>query len=110
MSYTDSISDIENLPHYREYTCSQCGHKQRAYILWIQRECENCGVRSKLRGIASIGSEIEDVIDSVLIWLGSGADFELAMKWKAMIDSELERERLLQAAETDEQGGTDLRP
>jgi len=86
MSYTDVIKDIENLPHYREYTCRQCGHKQWVYSLVIQSPCEKCGTRSKLRRYASIGSEIEDVIDTVLAWLGEGEQFKLAMDRKQVID------------------------
>ena len=37
--------------------------------------------------IAPIGSEVEDVIDTVLDWIGAGVEFEDAMKWKRIIDS-----------------------
>lgn len=87
MSYSETIEDIQNLPHYREYTCRVCGHKQKVYILLIQNECEKCGARSKLRRYAAIGSEAEDVIDAVLEWLGKGNEFEDAMKWKQFLDS-----------------------
>lgn len=87
MSYTNVIKDIENLPHYREYVCKQCGHQQQIYSLFIQANCEKCGTQVKLRGYASIGSEIEDVIDAVLEWLGKGKEFELALKRKQEIDS-----------------------
>lgn len=87
MSYSETIEDIKKLPHYREYTCKVCGHKQKAYILLIQANCENCGTRTKLRSYAAIGSEVEDVIDTVLDWLGTGSDLEDAMKWKQVIDS-----------------------
>lgn len=87
MSYTQTIEDIQDLPHYREYTCHNCGHKQNAFVLLIQRECEQCGTRSKLRRYASVGTEIEDVVDAVLEWLGQGTEFEDAMKRKRVIDS-----------------------
>jgi len=87
MSYSEVIEDIHNLPHYREYTCSKCGHKQKVYILFVYNNCENCGTRSKLRGFAAIGSEIEDVIDYVLDWLGKGKEFEDALAWKQSGDS-----------------------
>jgi transcription elongation factor Elf1 len=86
MSYTKVIEDIENLPHYREYTCRQCGHKQKAYILVVNSRCEQCGVCGKLRRYAA-SPEIEDVIDAVLAWLGEGEEFELAMERKRAIDS-----------------------
>jgi len=87
MSYTDVIKRIESLLHYKEFACSHCGHRQRAYTLLIQVHCEKCNTRLKIRGHASIGSEIEDVIDAVLSWLGQGREFELAMQRKQVIDS-----------------------
>lgn len=86
MSYTTTIEDIQKLPHYREYTCHNCGHKQKAYILSIYRECENCGIRSKLRRYASFGAEVEDIVDIVLEWLGKGEDLEQALLRKQEID------------------------
>lgn len=86
MSYTHVIEQIENLPHYRDFKCPVCEHQQRTHILHIETRCENCQENLKLRGLASIGSEIEDVIDSVLMWLGTNRDLELAMKWKEILD------------------------
>lgn len=86
MSYTNVIEEIENLPHYREFTCNHCGYKQKAYILTIQVNCENCHTRMKVRGYASIGSEIEDVVDAVLAWIGQNKEYELAMERKHQID------------------------
>jgi hypothetical protein len=80
------IEDITNLPHYREFICNQCGHKQRAYSLVVQTHCENCKTTLKLRGYAAIGSEVEDVIDAVLAWLGQGDELELAMQRKRIVD------------------------
>lgn len=87
MSYTDVIEEIENLPHYREYTCKHCNHKQKIYSLTIQAECKLCKKTIKLRGFGSVGSEIEDVVDTVLAWLGTDNEFRLAMERKQMIDS-----------------------
>lgn len=86
MTYTETIEDIQNLPHYREYSCPNCGYKQKAYILEIQRNCEKCGSRSKLRRFASIGAEIEDVVDAVFDWMGKGKDFENALRIKQEMD------------------------
>ena len=87
MSYPKTIEEIKNLPHYREFTCKNCGHTQKVYVLVIHGKCEKCGVEYKFRGIGPIGSEIEDVIDAVLEWLGQGPEFDDAMKWKQVIDS-----------------------
>jgi len=88
MSYTYVIEQIEDLPRFREFTCTVCGHMQKAYALLIQTRCENCQEKLKLRGLASIGSEIEDVIDAVLVWLGEGEELESALKWKQVLDQD----------------------
>lgn len=90
MSYIDTIKSIQNLPHYREIICKKCGHTQKEYILTIQSDCENCGFRRKIRGYAGIGSEIEDVIDVVLDWIGTEDEFKDAMKRKRIFDLEKE--------------------
>jgi len=87
MSYSKIIDDIQKLPHYREYICPKCGHKQKVYTLVIHGKCEQCETRYKFRAIAPIGSEVEDVIDAVLDWIGGGVEFEDAMKRKHIIDS-----------------------
>jgi len=63
-----------------------CGHKQLVYILEIQENCEKCNTRYKFRGFESLGSELEDVIDAVLVWLGTGNDFAAAMNYKEAVD------------------------
>ncbi|MGC9397240.1 MAG: hypothetical protein ACP5J4_20535 [Anaerolineae bacterium] len=90
MSYLNIIEEISALPRYREYTCSKCGYTQKVYIQIIHGECKQCGTKYKLRGIAPIGSEVEDVIDTVLEWLGQGIEFEEALKWKKELDSRKE--------------------
>lgn len=87
MSYTQIIKKIEELPHYREYKCNKCGHIQKIFILAIQTECQKCGTRSKMRRYSAIGSEIEDVLDAVLVWMGTGKEFDDVMNWKKLIDS-----------------------
>jgi transcription elongation factor Elf1 len=87
MSYIEVIEHIDNLPHYREFTCRQCGHKQKVHSLVVQSHCEKCGASVKLRRYAA-SPEIEDVIDAVLAWLGRGEEFELAMERKRVIDSD----------------------
>ena len=87
MSYADVIECIENLPRFRTFTCKQCGNEQQVYSLLIHANCQKCQARVKLRGYASLGSEIEDVLDAALAWLGRGDEFELAMERKRVIDS-----------------------
>ena len=87
MSYWSVMQEIEALPHYREYVCLKCNHKQNALVLLIQHNCENCGERYKMRSYGSIGTEVEDVIDSVLDWMGEGEILEEIMKWMQTRDS-----------------------
>ena len=87
MSYTEVIQRIEKLRPYRDFICEKCGHKQQVYTLTIQSSCDKCGLKVKHRGYAAIGSEIEDVVDAVLEWLGQGDELKLAMQRKNEIDS-----------------------
>jgi primosomal protein N' len=86
MTHSQWLEDLQKLPHYREYTCSHCGHRQKAYVLEIQRDCDNCGTRAKLRGYVAIGTEIEDVIDAGLAWLATGEDLQRALQRKQELD------------------------
>jgi hypothetical protein len=84
MSYWDVMKEIEKFPHFREFACSNCGRNQKVFALLIHYDCEYCGTSYKLRCQGSIGTEIEDVIDSVLQWPGAGEEFKAAMKWKQL--------------------------
>lgn len=86
MSYSEIIEDINRLPRFREVVCTKCGYKQKVHSLTMQTNCEDCGTLLKLRGYAAMGSEIEDVIDAVLLWLGQGDEFSLAMERKRVLD------------------------
>jgi hypothetical protein len=87
MPYVKAIEDIENLPHYREYVCPQCGYRQQVYVLTVQSHCERCHTPVKLRCFTA-ALEVEDIIDAVLVWMGKGTEFEQAMERKRLIDSE----------------------
>lgn len=80
MDFSKVIDKIENLNHYREVKCSECGQNNNVHILEIYMKCSACGREVKMRGFSSFGSEIEDVIDSVLEWVGDGPEFEAVMK------------------------------
>lgn len=89
MSYTRVISDIEQLPHFREVECKQCGSSLVVHALQINAVCDGCGVKMKLRGYAAIGSEVQDVIDAVLKWMGTGSAYEATMKRHKAIHDEI---------------------
>ena len=67
------------MPHFSIIECSNCKGKFRVHVLEIKGKCPNCGTISKYRGYASIGTEIQDVIDAVLEWMGEGETFAAAM-------------------------------
>jgi ribosomal protein L37AE/L43A len=80
MDYYKVIEEIESLKHFRNICCPECGHQHRVHILQIGLICSKCKKSMKLRGFASIGSEIQDVIDAVLEWIGEGEQFNAVMK------------------------------
>jgi len=88
MSYSKVIDKIGHVPHYREFICGECGTKQSAYSLLIQTNCQKCNARVKLRGYGALGSEVEDVIDAVLAWIGKGEKLEQALLRKKEIDAD----------------------
>src|SRR5262245_61379173 len=99
MSIEHVIEKIENLPHERTFVCTNCGQRGTASILSIHVNCERCSKRLKLRGYGSIGIEIEDVVDAVLEWMGTGARLEAVMRRKLEIDREIQREHDLEKRE-----------
>jgi len=92
MSYQDVNDAIEGLPHFREFTCLRCGHIQGAYVLTINAKCKKCGETVKLRGFAAVGSEVEDVVDQVLAWLGKGDVLDLALDRKKELEQDIGEE------------------
>jgi len=87
MSFSNVIEMIEKLPHERQVLCRKCGAKSEVSSLAINQNCPHCSNPMKLRGYASIGSEVEDVIDAVLKWMGSGKRLEAVLKRKEELDS-----------------------
>jgi hypothetical protein len=87
MSYSNVIDDIVELPHTRAWMCDACGSENKAYVLDVYAACGKCERKAKMRGYAAIGGEVEDVVDAVLAWMGTGADFDNAMLRKSAIDS-----------------------
>ena len=102
MSYSDIIQRIENLEHFRQVKCPACKEKQRFYILDIHGSCSTCGTKLKLRGLGSIGTEIEDVIDAVLEWMGEGKTLEVSLNRQRQIIEEVKRQIELERLEENE--------
>ncbi len=76
LSLNDIIDEIAKLQHFHSYKCSVCNYEARYHVLQIYVICPECGTEAKVRGLGSIGSEIQDVIDAVLEWAGEGEGFE----------------------------------
>ena len=76
----DVISEIEALEHFREVKCYNCNEAFRIHVLQIHVQCSACGAEAKCRGFGGIGTEIQDVVDAVLKWAGSGEEFAAVMR------------------------------
>jgi hypothetical protein len=79
------VSEIKRLPHFCSLQCQGCSTEMRVHALQIYAECPKCGRRHKCRALAASGSEIQDVIDAVLGWAGSGEEFDAVMKRRDQI-------------------------
>ncbi len=77
---TNIISELEQLPHFHTFKCKDCSTEIRVHALQIYAVCPKCGLRHKCRSYGAVGTELEDIIDAVLIWAGKGESFEAVMK------------------------------
>ena len=75
----DIIEEIKLLPHFTDVECPNCKERIRLHTLQIQANCPYCGLGFKHRGYGSIGTEIQDVIDAVLEWVGEGESIAAVM-------------------------------
>jgi len=66
----DDIDAIRKLPAFRTFACQQCAAPVRVHALEIYAHCPRCGAQRKTRSFGGIGTEIQDVIDTVLEWAG----------------------------------------
>ncbi len=86
---TDIIEEIKQLPRYNERVC-ECGEKVKTHVLQVHSVCPRCGREDKQRAFGGIGTEIHDVIDTVLEWAGTGEDLEQVLKRHAQIHEHLD--------------------
>ena len=92
------IDEIRSLPHFNEIVCSECGQNFSHHVLEIFAVCPKCKMEYKVRAFGAIGTEVQDVIDTVLEWAGEGKEFEAVMERRAEI--------LVSKKESDESGET----
>ena len=81
----DLISEIEQLPHFRTFLCPACGASVRVHALQIMSHCPQCGEQRKCRRFGACGTELQDIIDAVLIWAGDGESFDAVIARRAQI-------------------------
>ena len=81
----DIIDEIKALPHFRDITCADCDTSFRVHTLEIHANCPKCGATPKCRAFGGIGTEVQDVIDAVLEWMGEGESLDAVMSRHKMI-------------------------
>jgi len=81
------IEEIRRLPHFRRIRCRACGEERRVHALQIYSICA-CGTQVKCRSFGASGSEIEDVIDAVLEWMGAGEELQAVLRRQAEIQAD----------------------
>jgi predicted RNA-binding Zn-ribbon protein involved in translation (DUF1610 family) len=79
------ISEIEQLPHFRTFSCAVCGASVRVHSLQIYGRCPQCGEQRKCRSFGARGTELQDLIDAVLIWAGKGESLDAVLARRAQI-------------------------
>jgi hypothetical protein len=95
MHYSDFIAELKTLKHYRTVVCSNCKRPGEYHILDIHGNCQYCGISFKLRGLSTLGTEIEDAIDAVLEWMGEGNNLNVVLSRQKSIQEELKRQHEL---------------
>lgn len=90
MSLSEVIDEIQKLEHFRVHPCSECGSEIRSHILEIYVSCPSCKTEHKMRGFGSVGTEIQDVVDAVLEWAGTGEKIEAVLQRHKQIQKERE--------------------
>lgn len=75
---------LRKLPRFHTITCGGCSAAIRHIPPAIYATCPKCGRRSKMRSYCA-GPDIEDIIDLVVIWLGTGPERDAIM---AQIDDD----------------------
>jgi len=73
------IEEIQALEHFHTLACSECDTSIRYHTLQIYAVCPKCGGQHKVRSFGGVGTEIQDVIDAVLEWAGTGENFEAVL-------------------------------
>lgn len=84
----DLMAEIERVPHFRVSACLQCASPMRVHALQIYGTCPACGTKHKMRSFGAQGTELVDLIDSVIAWMGRGESFDAVLQRQAELLSE----------------------
>jgi len=74
------VVEIDGLPHFQSFHCAKCSTPIREYTLQIYAICPRSGIEHKCRNFGAIEAEIQDGMDAVLLWTGTGECFDAAMR------------------------------
>jgi predicted RNA-binding Zn-ribbon protein involved in translation (DUF1610 family) len=85
------IAEIEKLRHFRTFPCPACGASVRVHALQFYSHCPQCGEQRKWRSFGACGTELQDIIDAVLIWAGEGESFDAVMDRRAQILEDVDK-------------------
>lgn len=99
MSYTNVIDKIVGLPHSRTVHCADCGASQIFPVLQVHGKCSQCNSSMRLRGHGAIGTEIEDVVDAVLEWMGDAHTLQVVLDYQKEIVREVRKQESLEMNE-----------
>lgn len=80
MSLGQVIDEIRRLECFNNTVCPSCHTSVRYHALQIYANCPKCNTQIKVRAFGGVGTEIQDVIDAVLEWIGDGENLEAVLK------------------------------
>lgn len=89
-------SKLEHLDPFPEFNWLGCGKSVRHHILDFYAVCPNCNLKTKVWILGVKGSEIQEVIEAVLEWMGAGKNFEAVLKRHSIIQKEIEKDKELE--------------
>jgi hypothetical protein len=79
LSLSQVIDEIHELEHFHALTCSKCQDSFRYHVLQVYADCPKCLAQHKVRALGGGGTEIQDVVDAVLLWAGEGESLEAVL-------------------------------
>lgn len=85
------FQEVEQWEHFQTINCPKCDKTIRYHCLEIYAICPKCKTEQKVRAFGAVGTEIQDVIDAVLKWSGTGTQFDAVLKRHSIIQEDIEK-------------------